>query len=78
MTTTNSETSARSSIVSHSQESAKSMNSSVGVTSVSEGSSHYSQGKSAQKQKRRSEGLKQALSFSSLRKRESVDKNPFK
>ncbi|PCG90942.1 Hypothetical protein PENO1_096550 [Penicillium occitanis (nom. inval.)] len=61
MTTTNSEMSARSSIVSQSQESAKSMNSSVGVTS-----------------KRRSEGIKQVLSFSSLRKRESVDKNPFK
>lgn len=77
MTTTNSETSGRSSIVSQSQESAKSIVSSVGVTSVSEGSSHYSQ-KSAQKQKRRGEGFKQALSFSSLRKRESVDKNPFK
>jgi hypothetical protein len=77
MTTTNSETSARSSIVSQSLESAKSMNSSVGVTSVSEGSSYYSQ-KSGQKQKRRSEGIKQVLNFSSLRKRESVDKNPFK
>jgi hypothetical protein len=53
----------------------------VGVTSVSE-SGHYShksaQQQQQQKQKRQSEGLKQALSFSSLRKRDSVDKNPFK
>ena len=61
------------SIALQSQESAKSIDSSVGVTSVSEGS-HYSQ-KSAQKQKW---GFKQALSFSSLRKRENDEKNPFK
>lgn len=72
-TFTNSETSAPSSIALQSQESAKSIDSSMGVTSVSEGS-HYSQ-KSAEKQKW---GFKQALSFSSLRKRESDEKNPFK
>ncbi|KAL3705436.1 hypothetical protein TMatcc_009108 [Talaromyces marneffei ATCC 18224] len=81
MTTTNSETSARSSIISQSQESAKSTVSSVGVTSVSE-DSQYSQ-KSAQqqrqhKQKRRGEGLKQALSLSSLQMRDSFERNPFK
>lgn len=75
-TTSNSETSARSSIVSQSQESAKSIDSPLSVTSVSE-DSHYSQ-KSAQNQKRRGEGLKQALSFLSLRKRDSSEKNPLK
>lgn len=72
-TTTSSDTSAPSSIVLQSMESAKSIDSSVGVTSMSEGS-HYSQ-ISVQKQKR---GFKQAWSFSSLRKRENGEKNPFK
>ncbi|RAO69240.1 uncharacterized protein BHQ10_005252 [Talaromyces amestolkiae] len=72
-TTTSSDTSAPSSIVLQSMESAKSIDSSVGVTSMSEGS-HYSQ-ISVQKQKR---GFKQAWSFSSLRKKENGEKNPFK
>lgn len=76
MTTTNSEMSARSSIVSRSQQSTNSIVSSVGATSVSK-SSQYSQ-KSAQEQRRKSDGLKEVLRLSSLRKRDTSEKNPFK